>query len=564
MSELDPIVGELVTTHDTTAVSNEFFSTSCGGSFQRSQEFDLSDACCNDDLKSKLGIAVVEDEASEIKVDEWNALQHPVYWRCLTWMCNIVASVACHLKEKDNRGGMQTAEDHDIHTLIHDRPNRLLTPFQWKRQMMFHTLHWGNYFARIKRKDGRAIELNPMHPDHVGLGQTEDGRIMYSVQNKKGEWQLVFPDNMFHLSGLSFDGLWGLRPLTFFRPTVANGLGQRAFQSSFFGRGGKPGGILRIPTGLNEEEAKKFVESFEVSTLGVRNVNKILALEEDSEFIPLTYKLRESQVVESMDMNARDVVNLFGLPPSVAAIQDSQSFNSLEISSEEKLAAVDPWLTQFEYQCNLKLLFQGEHKTHRVICKREDLRKVELKTLIETMLKELESGGLTLDEFRNARNRPAFQEDYSEKPRMPANIGYADKLREATDQQGNQQNQQLNEEVTDAMIEVCSTLLTKAANTFCRVAERAAAKDSTIIEYVDGGYEESRDVFLTECDKVDKIFQGVKDRLLNSVCLLLLNELKPLLEQPDNRERIVMLVEFHRSRINRDIDRELKLCRKNY
>jgi HK97 family phage portal protein len=101
---------------------------------------------------------------------------------------------------------------------LHQEPNPYMSPYEFKSTLQGHLCLWGNAYAEIERNgSGQVANLWPLRPDRMRL-QIYDGKIFYYyITPDGGERQLT---DVFHLRGLSTDGLIGYSPIALARATL--------------------------------------------------------------------------------------------------------------------------------------------------------------------------------------------------------------------------------------------------------------------------------------------------------------------------------------------------------
>jgi hypothetical protein len=154
----------------------------------------------------------------------------------------------------------------------------------------------------------------------------------------------------------------------------------------------------------------------------------VFPLYNDAKIQDLTRDPDKTQALEGRAFSLREIANFSGLPPSTLGVEDAQSYNSLEIATDAALDAIDPWFVRVEEECNDKLLTaqQKRSESHFYEFAREEVKRLDYKTKVDTAITELNNGGLNQDEYRNIFKRPAGLSENGQRFRMPANIIYMD------------------------------------------------------------------------------------------------------------------------------------------
>lgn len=382
-----------------------------------------------------------EPNPSGVEVTEDNALTYAAVWRCVTLISQTVAKTPLFVYKNSRDGSRERATDHPAYRLLRRRSQsiRRMTSYDWKRLMQAHVLLWGNAYSWIIRNSaGEPKELVPLMPDRTAPVITDTGRLMYytHIREPNGQYKLqkLFPSSVLHIHGIGFDGLVGYPVIEYAAQSMGLGMAARTMGSRYFSRGSIASGILMVPEGLDEEQEKRFVESFERAHTGLGNSHRLIVLEGNgADFKQLTIPNEQAQFLETRKYQDTVEIGLwFGVPPHRLGGDVSTSYGSLEQENQAFLDdGVDPWLCNWEENCAMQLLTEEEqeNESHTIEFLREALKRVALKEQTESMVMELNNGGLTLNEYLRMKNRPSAGED-GDRYRIPTNITFIDKLDE--------------------------------------------------------------------------------------------------------------------------------------
>jgi len=449
----------------------------------------------SDSLRRILGITENEGDHAGVEVTPATALTQPAVWQCVNKIAGIVASVPLQVHRNKEGGGSDVDKKHDQYRILRRKPNKLQTSYDWKRQVMFHALLYGNHVSFIKRNSqGRPIELVPLSPKSTGLFVGEDKRLMYVTAVKGWEHTgpkgsglaKVFPDNVVHIKGLSDDGLWGLPAIEKLAGSVGVAVAARRFGARFFGKGARPGGVLKLPPGMKEEEAEKFITQFKEQYESLTNSQKVMVLSDPEIDLQLYhYNNEQSQFNDTRIFEDRQVATFFGLPASTVNVPDSVSFNSLEMAKQAELDAVEPHFCNIEHECDEKLFTtqQKTEETHNVHFRREAMKRVDHRTHIETAVMELNNGGLTENEYRALRNRPPVED--GDRLRKPKNIGYTDEPDQPNDGANQVPTEDDQDDINTAAQNVFADMARREVFRVISKAEKAVKTSEGFVSFVD-------------------------------------------------------------------------------
>jgi len=192
-----------------------------------------------------------------------------------------VASLPLFIYQRRADGGKNRAPFHPLYDLLHDQPNRWQTAFEFREMAQGHVLLRGNFFAQIVPGPRGAVDqLVPLHPDRVKVEVTDAGDIRYRVRRKDGSEYVLLDDEVFHLRGLSSDGILGLSVIALARESIGMTLAAEGYGGRFFNHGASPSGVLSTDQKLTPEAAERMAQDWQNKHAGVDNAHKVAVLEQ--------------------------------------------------------------------------------------------------------------------------------------------------------------------------------------------------------------------------------------------------------------------------------------------
>lgn len=142
------------------------------------------------------------------------AMQLTAVNACVRILAESVASLPFVLQREEDDGGKTKVRDHWLYRLFAKRPNSYQNPYEFREMLQGHVAMRGNAYARIYgNASGEATDLIPTHPDRVKVEMLSETNWRYRVKNRDGTETLVNRGAMFHLRGLSGDGVVGYNPI---------------------------------------------------------------------------------------------------------------------------------------------------------------------------------------------------------------------------------------------------------------------------------------------------------------------------------------------------------------
>ena len=341
--------------------------------------------------------------SSGVHVTPTTALGVPAALRAVNLLSGAVASLPLKVYRRTS-DGREPAADSMAYKLLHEAPNPMQTPFTFKELIMNHLLLSGNFIAYIDWQGGKPAALWPMDPAAVTIDQDRDtGAVTYRVSTAKGQ-QILRPNEVLHILGMTLDGVRGLSPITLARESLGGAIAELEHGQSFFKNGAAVGGVLEHPGHLGPEAAETLRQSWRDKYSGPNNAGKVAVLEEGMEFKPVALSNKDSQWLESRQVSVLDIARIFGVPPALLGHLEKASYSSQEAQNLEFLThSLRPWLSRIEQAVNRAILggdLYAEFTTG-------DMVRTTLDKRYNAYRVALAAGFMTVNEVRQLENLPA-------------------------------------------------------------------------------------------------------------------------------------------------------------
>lgn len=375
------------------------------------------------------------ETAAGVLVSPDRALQLTAVYGCVRLLAESFATLPFGLyrPRADGRGRARVV-DHWLYRLMTRRPNRFQTPFEWREMLQGHLALRGNAFNQII-PDGRGgiAELMPMHPDRVTIELLDNGSYRYRYTPRVGGQEVLRRDEVWHLRGLSSDGIVGLSPLELAREAIGLGLAAQSYASRFFANDAKPtGGWIESPAKFGEETTReRFRESVQ-RAVGGANRHKILVLDRGMKYHEIGVSNRDSQFLETRQANVADIARMFRVPPHKIADLSRSTNNNIEHQDIEFYKdTMLPWTERWESSIRSELL--GEDTDLDVEFDFSRLLRGDAKSRAEYAHAGVLDGWLTRNEARELENYDPIEG--LDEPLVPVNMrGISDPIPQASRQ----------------------------------------------------------------------------------------------------------------------------------
>lgn len=301
--------------------------------------------------------------SSGIKVSADHAMRLAAVYACVRILAETMASLPITVYRQRSDGGKDKVTKHWLHRLLSKRPNRFQNPFEWREMLQGHLVLRGNAYCQIVTNPrGEIAELLPIHPDRIRIEVLPSGEYRYRVTDRFGQ-ESVFPrETIWHIRGLSSDGLLGLSPIELARESLGMALAAQDYGARFFANDAKPtGGWIEFPGTFKDNEAKRvFRESYQSAQSGA-NRGKVLVLENGMKFHEVGVTNRDAQFLELRKFQITDIARLFRVPPHMIADLERATFSNIEQQSLEfVMHTMTPWAERWEASIASALLLDDD------------------------------------------------------------------------------------------------------------------------------------------------------------------------------------------------------------
>ena len=215
---------------------------------QRSRDTYLQNWFTGEDLDGAL--TSLSGEA----VNPGSALRLSAVFRCTNILSDDISKLPLHIFKMTPDGNRSIDPGHPVSRLLSIAPNEAMTPIVFWKLLELKRELWGNAYASVRLDyNGYPIELLPLPPEYVLPIIDNSGRLWYVVYLPGLEPRKVDASLMIHLKGFSTDGITGRSILQYARDAIGAGQAEQKFESTFYTKGMKLGGVLETPSKITQK-----------------------------------------------------------------------------------------------------------------------------------------------------------------------------------------------------------------------------------------------------------------------------------------------------------------------
>ena len=268
------------------------------------------------------------DTVAGVPIDEDTAMSNiTTVFACVAKVSKTTACLPLTVVEKT---GPNTREpvDHWLLGLLDDSPNEESGGLTLRETLQANLELWGNAYVGIDWKGTQQREagrLTVLPSREVVVKRDEDGKLFYVWRPRGGGRDIITADRMWHVPGLSFNGITGVSVIGYNREALGLSMAATQFGSAFFGNGAWAGGFFERPIDapeLSEEGAERFLASINEKFRGAKNAFGFGMLRESTTFKQIDIPIKDAMLLSMRKFQRVELCGIFDVP--LIMIQDDE------------------------------------------------------------------------------------------------------------------------------------------------------------------------------------------------------------------------------------------------
>jgi HK97 family phage portal protein len=345
-------------------------------------------------------------------------------YACVTLIADMVGSIPLHVYRRLPNTGKELAPTNPTYPLLHRQPNQRQTSIEWRKMGVAHLLLRGNFYNRIVYdRRGAIAALEPLHPDRVGVSLLASGRRGYLYRPPQGDDVAITQDDMFHVMGLSLDGVTGCSVIEYAREAIGAASAQDGFAARFWRQGAEGHLAFVAPNAMSKEMRKANEEALQAHMGGWRQAHKALLLEGGMKAERISVTARDSQYIEVRKFSVTDIARFFRVPPHLVGETDASTSWGSGIESLT-LGFINftlmPWLVAIEQAADRDVILADDCFAEFNV---DGLLRGEALTRAQAHRQYVDGGIKSVNEIRIIENLNPLDGEEFDKPSRAGNIG---------------------------------------------------------------------------------------------------------------------------------------------
>ncbi len=333
-------------------------------------------------------------------------------WACTRAIAETLSSLPGQLFEQVDEFTKRPSSDPIGEVLQH--PNDDMDYMSFYDLVTCRLVNAGNGFAEMERNERNQITaLWPIDNSRITPWRNSDGELEWHVYHDPNSlvapssagrdvYSVVPKENMLNVVGPnSIDGVIAPGVIPRAGEDIQHGLNVRRYGSQFFGKGGRPDGVLEHPGRLNPDDRRQMRREWnEIHSKAAGGAwYEIGVLWEGMKYHEIGVAPEQAQFLETTKLNGNIIAQWYGVAPAIIQDYSDSKFATVEAQLKHfVMLSMRPWATRWERAFKRQLLGVDSLLFWRFLF--DDLLRGDPKTQNEANEVKFRNGAMNADEWR--------------------------------------------------------------------------------------------------------------------------------------------------------------------
>lgn len=331
------------------------------------------------------------------------ALQISAVFACVEILAQTISTLPLYVYR--DKGGVRVPDKMSrLWLLLHESPNRWMTPSEFLSAMVVNRMLRGNAYALIERDSaGEPIALVPLSPDQMEVSVVEGGEVYVYYQD--GDITALAPENVIHWKGLG-NGFLGLSKLDFMRATTNEAIRAQDNANSLYGKGSKPTGVLQTDSRLSAEQVAALMMRFQTSMTS--SGGGLIIADRGLKYSQMSLSPADAQLLETRRFTIEEICRWFGVPGVLVGTTGQTTWGSgiEQIVSGFHKFTIGPLCKQLEQVLERRL---KNYEPITIEFKMDGLLRTDPASRAAFYSTMSQNGAMTRNEIRRLENLPPVE-----------------------------------------------------------------------------------------------------------------------------------------------------------
>lgn len=351
--------------------------------------------------------------ASGFTVNVETALKNPAMFRAVSLISNSIGMLPLHLKDQSTK---KKAVEHPLFKVLHRKPNSFQSSFDFRAMMQLRALVHKNAYALVLRSTSirtgnkTITGLVPLDPRRMTVKMLPDWTLDYAYQPFVGSKVHYKQSDIFHLRGMSLDGINGFSLVEQAQEAIGLALSAELAAGRIFKNGSFIDGVIESADEMSEDSYERLKVSWAERHTGADNAGSTPILEK-AQYKIVGSTARDAQMSELRKLQVEEIARVTGVPRPLLMVDETSWGSGIEALGQFFVAyALGPWFEAWEQSIARCLLDDDEAEIYEAKFNPGALLRGSLKDQADYFAKAMGAGGhqgwMHYDEVRDVMDLP--------------------------------------------------------------------------------------------------------------------------------------------------------------
>lgn len=344
---------------------------------------------------SFLGVSLFGGSSKGTLATSKTAFTLSAFYNGVEQLSNDIAKLPKSIKQKKGSRREDFA-DHPVNYLIANRPNDMMTAFDFWKVNVVSVIIKGNSYSRIMR-DANTGEVKAFL--HLA---SEDVTVL-KYQNKlyyKYKGETIDSADMLHFKHLTFDGIMGVSVIAFAAKQLGISIDSQTYQQGVYKDRGLGYGVIESDLAVHKDTKKMIEEGFSAK-MASENKFKVPMLDEGMKYKSISITPAEAQFLESNKSGVIEVCRWLNIAPHKLKELGNANYSNIQQQSIEHVQdSLLPWIVRMEQEITNKIFTDKEKASLYVKFNEKSLLRGDLEARKNYYTAMVYAGIMTRNEAR--------------------------------------------------------------------------------------------------------------------------------------------------------------------
>lgn len=348
-----------------------------------------------------------------VAVNETTALGVTAVYRSVRLIADTIGSLP--LKTYRSTGA-RTKET--VASLLDNPGGDFMTPYTWKQTVAaYGALHGAAPLLHAYNGAGALAALIPLHPSTVTVEWDKDLQQRRFTVSQDGVNTMYTPADLTYVMFFTLDGIRGASPVRLARNPIGTAIAGDKAAARMFQNGLLIGGLVTPKEDMTEQQANDALIGLKAKMTGTNTAGDLVMINAALQVQPWTMTAEDAQFIESRQYQVEEIARLFGVPKELLSASGATSWGSgiQELVRGFGRFTLPAYTTPIEEAVSL-LLSNPRFAEFEMAGLLQGTPAEE----IDLLIRQVETGILTINEARTIRNMDPLPDAAANTPASPA------------------------------------------------------------------------------------------------------------------------------------------------